>query len=245
MMTCGIYKITNIKNDKIYIGQSINIERRWKRHLSASKNPKSHEYNAPLHIDMRKFGDEAFEIEILEECNKEELNEKEKYWIEETKAFQYGYNNSFNAGCNKLRKTYFLICDDLENTNLTGREIAKKYGISEQMVSAINTGLSWKHNRKYPIRESQPPVPQTCSICGKMISKNSKSGLCFKCYKINDKNKKLNITKEELIKLLIHKSFIEIGKLFNITDTAVRKKCKRIGLPYRVKDLKEWRNSFK
>lgn len=244
-MTCGIYKITNIKNGKIYIGQSINIERRWKRHLSASKNPKSHEYNAPLHIDMRKFGDEAFKIEVLEECVQEKLNEREKYWIEKTEAFQFGYNNSFNTGCNKLSKTYFLICDDLENTSLTGKEIAKKYGISEQMVSAINTGLSWKHNRKYPIREPQPSVPRTCSICGKIISKNNKSGLCFKCYKINDKNKKLKITKEELIELLIHKSFIEIGKLFNTTDTAVRKKCKKIGLPYRVKDLKEWRNSFK
>lgn len=244
-MTCGIYKITNIKNGKIYIGQSINIERRWKRHLSASKNPKRNEYNAPLHIDMREFGDEAFKIEILEECDSVKLNEREKYWIEKTGAFQFGYNNSFNAGCNKLRKTYFFICNDLENTNLTGREIAKKYGVSEQMVSAINTGLRWKHSRKYPIREQQPAMIQTCSICGKMISKNSKSGLCFKCYKANDKNRKINITKEGLIKLLLQKTFKEIGELFNVTDTAVRKKCKKIGLPYTVKDLKKWRNNYK
>lgn len=40
-MSCGIYKITNLINNKIYIGQSVNIEARWKGHIRNSKNIKN------------------------------------------------------------------------------------------------------------------------------------------------------------------------------------------------------------
>lgn len=71
----GIYKITNKINGKCYIGQSINIEQRLKNH-------KSSKVDKPLYRAFKKYGIENFTFEILEQCKREELNEKEIKYIE-------------------------------------------------------------------------------------------------------------------------------------------------------------------
>ena len=72
----GIYKITNKINNKSYIGQSNNINRRFSEHRCI--NP---ETNKTLKLAYKKYGIENFEFSVLEECELEELNEREKYWI--------------------------------------------------------------------------------------------------------------------------------------------------------------------
>lgn len=73
--TCGIYKITSITN-KIYIGQSVNIEGRWKGHKKylGKGQPR-------LHKSIKKHGIENHTFEIIEECIQELLNERETHWI--------------------------------------------------------------------------------------------------------------------------------------------------------------------
>ena len=71
----GIYKIENLVNGKIYIGQSINIERRWQGHRKGIKSRVDKE--KPLYRAMNKYGIENFSFEVLEECEEEELDEKE------------------------------------------------------------------------------------------------------------------------------------------------------------------------
>lgn len=73
-MTCGIYKIENLINGKIYIGQSIEIEKRWKKHLAAQDD-------FLIHKAIRKYGKNNFNFTILEECDIKDLDEKECYWI--------------------------------------------------------------------------------------------------------------------------------------------------------------------
>lgn len=73
----GIYKITNKINNKSYIGQSNNVERRLKEHKCIE-----HETNKSLKLAYKKYGIENFEFEILEECKLKELNEKEIYYID-------------------------------------------------------------------------------------------------------------------------------------------------------------------
>lgn len=89
----GIYKITNKNNGKIYIGQSNDCERRLKEHCYPSRcNVKS-----PLNIDqaIQDEGKENFIFEILEECNLQNLNEKESYWIAYYQSnSEKGYNNN-------------------------------------------------------------------------------------------------------------------------------------------------------
>jgi len=80
-MSQGIYKITNLINDKTYIGQSVNIEKRWGQHIRYSKNKKTKEYSFPLYNSIRKHGTDNFKFEILELVpNKKDLTKKEKYY---------------------------------------------------------------------------------------------------------------------------------------------------------------------
>lgn len=90
-----IYKITNLINNKIYIGQTKHtIEQRFKSHVKQAKaNIKSD--HSILHEAIRKYGEENFKTEFLDEaCSKEELDIKEKYWIKELKSQNknIGYN---------------------------------------------------------------------------------------------------------------------------------------------------------
>jgi group I intron endonuclease len=73
-LTIGIYKITNLINNKIYIGQSIHIERRWQEH----KKPSS---CSCIGQAIKKYGINNFSFEIIEECPTNRLAEREKYWI--------------------------------------------------------------------------------------------------------------------------------------------------------------------
>lgn len=73
-MSIGIYKIENLINHKVYIGQSVEIEKRWQKHLSAKDD-------FVIHRALHKYGKENFSFQIIEECNLLDLDKKEKYWI--------------------------------------------------------------------------------------------------------------------------------------------------------------------
>ena len=89
---CGIYKIENLINGKKYIGQSVDIQYRFRNHKSESFNPKSNSYNTALHRAIRKYGIENFSFDVVEECSQEELCEREIYWIDYYGSFGKGYN---------------------------------------------------------------------------------------------------------------------------------------------------------
>ena len=77
----GIYKVTNKVNNKSYIGQSIDILRRFKEHHTNPFEENNPANKSIFYQAIRKYGIENFSFEILEECSIEELNEKEEYWI--------------------------------------------------------------------------------------------------------------------------------------------------------------------
>lgn len=92
----GIYKITNKINNKIYIGQSVNIKSRWADHKKNAFNANYKEYNKYLYRAFRKYGLENFTFEIIEECSREELNDRENYYIlyYHSNEEEYGYNTT-------------------------------------------------------------------------------------------------------------------------------------------------------
>lgn len=92
-MTCGIYKIENLINGKIYIGQSIEIEQRWKKHLTANDN-------FLIHKALRKYGKENFSFTILEECSLSSLDDREKYWINKYNSITPNGYNMVTRGSN-------------------------------------------------------------------------------------------------------------------------------------------------
>lgn len=91
---CGIYKITNSINGKCYIGQSIDIENRWIKHKSSAFNPKSKEYEYPLYRAIRKYAIDNFTLDIVCECEENELDELEEYYISyfHSHFYENGYN---------------------------------------------------------------------------------------------------------------------------------------------------------
>ena len=89
----GIYKLTNIKTEQCYIGQSVDIATRWKAHVKCGLGIDSPQSNK-LYKAMQKDGVWNFTFELLEECPKELLNQKEKFWIELYQANNFGYNST-------------------------------------------------------------------------------------------------------------------------------------------------------
>ena len=90
---CGIYKITNLLNNKCYIGQSVDIYKRWCDHCKCGcgmDTPK----NNKLYAAMLEDGLENFTFELLEECPREELNKKESFYINLYESNDYGYNTT-------------------------------------------------------------------------------------------------------------------------------------------------------
>lgn len=86
-----IYQIVNDINNKVYVGKTeLNIETRWKQHLKAAK--RENIKNRPLYRAINKYGESHFRIEILEQCDLEELSVREIYWINKLDSFTKGYN---------------------------------------------------------------------------------------------------------------------------------------------------------
>lgn len=94
VMSCGIYKITNLINNKVYIGCSVNIEHRWIAHKSESLLEYNSAYNYSIHKAFRKYGIDNFKFEIIEFLDEKNLFEREKYWIKEYNSFNEGYNET-------------------------------------------------------------------------------------------------------------------------------------------------------
>ena len=86
----GIYRITNKINGKSYIGQSVDLRNRLRDHIKAGLGIASS--NNRFYTEMKNEGPEAFMYEILEECDRSQLNEKERFWINFYSSTNWGYN---------------------------------------------------------------------------------------------------------------------------------------------------------
>ena len=94
----GIYKITNKLNGNSYIGQSVDIPKRWKQEIIASKNRNDKAYHYRLSTAFRKYGVENFTFEVLELIqDKTTLTEREIHYYN---IYQPEYNFSFPVGGN-------------------------------------------------------------------------------------------------------------------------------------------------
>ena len=102
MKISGVYKITNTITGDFYVGSSKNVKERWANHKKPSRWK---EYpNNPMYIDMRKYGVDSFDFQVLEEVEACSLKEKEQQFIETLKPT---YNNKNAKGWDiERRKEY-------------------------------------------------------------------------------------------------------------------------------------------
>ena len=135
---CGIYKITNQLNGKVYIGQSRDIESRWKRHQRYPIDSKK-----PLYLAFKKYGLKNFSFEVIEECPEEDLNEREQYWI----IYYNSYGNGYNAtrGGEGNRKVDVQQIIDSYNRLGMCTEVSKELNVSAHTVGKILTQNGVNH----------------------------------------------------------------------------------------------------
>ena len=119
-----IYKITNIQNNKVYIGQTIRpIEQRFHRHLSDALNNILDTHFARA---IRKYGKDSFIIEEIDNAQtQDELNQKEQYWIRYYNSVEDGYNETDavskcggNTYQSKTREEMEVIKNKIRQTKL-------------------------------------------------------------------------------------------------------------------------------
>lgn len=173
----GIYKITNQLNGKCYIGQSIDIKMRWIQHLYCGKNgiQKGKLYPAMFHD-----GIDNFQFEVLEECNlsQEELNNKERYWINHYNSFNNGYNSTPGGQGEDSWQYDPSLIRQLWDEGYTTGEIVKIVGCSRSTVSSrlkgykdFNTYTSHKRSCGYnsPFRVLEEMTEKQLQYFGKRV----------------------------------------------------------------------------
>ena len=93
----GIYKITNQKDNMCYIGQAVDVATRWKQHAKCGLGIDTPASNK-LYKAMIQDGIWNFSWELLEQCPRSDLDEKEKFYINLYQSYEYGYNSNTGIG---------------------------------------------------------------------------------------------------------------------------------------------------
>ena len=148
-----IYKITNIQNNKVYIGQSIRpINQRFQRHINDALNNILDTHFARA---IKKYGKENFVIEEIDTANtQEELNKKEQYWIKYYDSVINGYNETDaiskcggNTYQSKTEEEMEIIKDKIRQTKIGSKNpMAKKIkriNILTNEIDNCDTIISW------------------------------------------------------------------------------------------------------
>lgn len=125
-MTCGIYKITEIETGRCYIGQSRNVQRRWKHH-------------------HKRFSPDLFNYEIIMECDTEQLDFWEIAWITSERSAEFGFNQT--AGGQRWNMVYSEETRQKMSENATGRTLSEE---TRRKMSEARKGRkhSEEHRRK-------------------------------------------------------------------------------------------------
>lgn len=143
----GIYKIIKKENGKSYIGQSNDIERRFSEHKT--------KIDIPIEIAIKKYGVDAFNFEVIEECPLDKLDEREKYWIafyNTYKGFGYncneggGNNRGENNGRTNLTNEDVAYIRECYDSHMRRRDVYQKFQdrISFDGFASIWDGSTWK-----------------------------------------------------------------------------------------------------
>lgn len=131
----GIYKITSPSN-KVYIGQSVNINKRWRQHRNYISD------NSRLYNSFDKYGVENHKFEVIEECSVEKLNERERYWQE---YYDVIGKNGLNLKLTKTKDKSGHLNNDVK-LKISKSKIGKK--LSDEVVEKIKKRMNENHPMK-------------------------------------------------------------------------------------------------
>jgi group I intron endonuclease len=177
-MIYSIYKITNKVNNKVYIGFTQNVDKRWKNHSRS-------EYNRPLYNSIRKHGIDNFTFEIIYQSKDREhtLVEMEPFFIEEYNSYNNGYNcvkGGLNTNTDEMRR---LSSDRMRKNNpmkvlKTNRgtfQKGHKPNITKERNEKIRQSKLGSNNHNFNNPNAAAPLNTkvTCEVCGKETNKGN------------------------------------------------------------------------
>jgi group I intron endonuclease len=192
-----IYKITNKVNQKVYVGCTVNtLEQRFYEHMYRCFKT---DYKSKLYNSIKKYGEENFEISLIEECNLDCIYETEKKYIEEYNSYEDGLNSTYGGeGClgythsPEIRKK---ISEGTKNGNShKGKTYEELYGEraeEEKMKRKNSVKNGWKNlteedkkNRIYKAKEERKKNSKYSIELIKEVKDKILSGLKIKEVKI-------------------------------------------------------------
>jgi len=225
-MTCGIYKITNTLNGKSYIGASGNIERRFMVHRSKGEG----RINKIIH----KYGLENFTFTILEECLKEDLREREKYYVALYDSYYNGYNLSKGGETNYNTTGYVNVAKSKTNDNELGYTFVynyskngKRYGITCADLKILEKKVK---NQRLPWKILDKTIAEN-------TLKNNQNDLLDTNYTPNIGNTTgfYNVSKVKGSNYRYHYNDDNVKKVIASVDILLlKKKVKELGMPWKI-----------
>ena len=151
-----IYKITNTINGKFYIGQTIqNVKERFYQHC-ATKCSKAVS-NMAIHRAIKKYGKSNFTVEVIEEIDSANLNDRERYWIKYYNSYNNGYNSTKGGqdGCKSFKDLDVESIIKEYNTGKSLRTLGTIFKVDKQTIKdlLIRHNVELRTTRTYKLSQ--------------------------------------------------------------------------------------------
>lgn len=149
--TSGIYKITCTANGKLYVGSSVNIQRRWFDHRVGLRRGVHH--NLHLQNAWNKYGEQSFTFEIIELVMPWSIIDREQYWLDALKPYDHAIG--FNiATCARPSRSGSKLSEH-ELKTLSIRMMGNKYTLGYKHTPESKENM--RRGRKNRTKESFSP----------------------------------------------------------------------------------------
>ena len=151
-----IYKITNKVNGKSYIGQTIqNVKERFYQHCATKCSQAI--LNMVIHKAITKYGKSNFTIEVIEEVESANLNDRERYWIKYYDSYNNGYNST-EGGQDGIKLFKNLDTESIIREYKSGkslREIGRLFNVDKQTIKdlLVRNNINLRTTRTYKLSQ--------------------------------------------------------------------------------------------
>ena len=151
-----IYKITNTINGKSYIGQTIqNVKERFYQHC-ATKCSKAVS-NMAIHRAIKKYGKSNFTVEVIEEIDFANLNDRERYWIKYYNSYNNGYNST-KGGQDGIKLFKNLDTESIVREYKSGkslREIGRLFNVDKETIKdlLVRNNINLRTTKTYKLSQ--------------------------------------------------------------------------------------------
>lgn len=213
----GVYKITNIVNNKVYIGSSFNIKQRWNRHLNELRQNIHH--SSKLQRSFNIHGKESFIFEIIEECDKNIIIEREQYWINSYDSYHSGYNEMIVVNYPMLGKNHSIKTKNKMSEAHKGKVLSKE---TKEKLRDLNLGKKISQETKKKISKA---------LKGKYTKE--KNSMWGKSMSQDVKNKLIEVNNKKIVQYNKNGDFIkkwgsisECAKTLNLDNSSITKVCR-------------------